>query len=348
MDTLPLPSIQKGTLGAAEAAAGEPRRESDGSGFAALLGSLVASDAPAPGSELQLNPQAQGDPTEGDEPPEEGLVALMMTPSVELSTARLPIERGAAAASAATSGTPPTLATEQQRNTLELARYVEAALQSGSGAKPSSLSLAESGPTPSSAPSPSVPAASPATVDDGNATQPVGATETAASAETDTPAHDSAEAGRDDPDASTSERRRGEPTVPKLGEPKLELSSIDRPFEAARPATNRAPGPSPQLSSATQQLLAEAREQAIHRAQEGRLPMTLNLEEAQVPLKLRFTPQANGQHEVAFIVASQRSHQELRKLLPEIQIALAELPIDLSDVQVVVEEPAHPQPEKRR
>ncbi|MGF1510212.1 MAG: hypothetical protein ACFB9M_12000 [Myxococcota bacterium] len=100
------------------------------------------------------------------------------------------------------------------------------------------------------------------------------------------------------------------------------------------------------LSQAAQRLVAEAREKALQ-SRESRLPLNLNLEESAIPMRLRFTPRADGRHDVAFVVASYRDHLELKKRLPEIQRVLTELPLDLTDVQIEVRTPVD-RPHTRR
>lgn len=91
-----------------------------------------------------------------------------------------------------------------------------------------------------------------------------------------------------------------------------------------------------QMSAATQRLLADARERALQSRSQGKLSLTLVLEEATVPMRMRFSPSRGGGHEVAFVVTSQKSAKELEKLMSEIETALTELPVEVSEVKIEV------------
>ena len=87
-----------------------------------------------------------------------------------------------------------------------------------------------------------------------------------------------------------------------------------------------------QLASSARRLMAEAKQRPW--SPNARVPLELRLDEAQVPMRLRISPTADGQHQVKFLVQSPEARRELRKLLPEIETTLAELPIEVADVQV--------------
>lgn len=91
-----------------------------------------------------------------------------------------------------------------------------------------------------------------------------------------------------------------------------------------------------QLSQASRRMMAELRERMTNR-NASRLPLNLVLEEAAVPMRLRFQPVAGGAHEVAFVVNNMRARQELRKLMPEIETVLTELPVEVADVRIEIE-----------
>ncbi len=103
-----------------------------------------------------------------------------------------------------------------------------------------------------------------------------------------------------------------------------------------------------QLSQASRKMMAELRERLAHRAH-AKLPLNLVLEEAAVPMRLRFQPGAGGAHEVAFVVSTMKARRELRRLMPEIETVLTELPVELADVRIEIEPRLQgPAREKRR
>ncbi|NJK88185.1 MAG: hypothetical protein HC923_01520 [Myxococcales bacterium] len=93
------------------------------------------------------------------------------------------------------------------------------------------------------------------------------------------------------------------------------------------------------LGSAVHRAILEARQRWIEEAknQPGRLGITLVLDEAAVPLRVQFGPDGQGGQRVAFVVGSLRDRQELRRLMPEIETALAELPARVTDVRVEID-----------
>lgn len=131
---------------------------------------------------------------------------------------------------------------------------------------------------------------------------------------------------------------------------------LNRPFDVA--ARFSAPLPSEpqalprgaQLSEAAQRAIAEARQRMLQpgRIRDGQLSMTLNVAEASIPMRLRFSPDGHGGQTVAFLVSSTKDLRELRKLMPEIETALTELPVEVSDVNVDVDSfrdtPSEPRP----
>jgi len=107
-------------------------------------------------------------------------------------------------------------------------------------------------------------------------------------------------------------------------------------------------GEESQLSQASRKMMAELRERFANRTN-AKLPLNLVLEEAAVPMRLRFQPGAGGAHEVAFVVSSMRARQELRRLMPEIETVLTELPVEVADVRIEIEPRLQrPAQEKRR
>jgi len=97
----------------------------------------------------------------------------------------------------------------------------------------------------------------------------------------------------------------------------------------------------------------EARQKMLQagRMQDGRLAMTLTVKEASIPMRLRFSPDGTGGQHVAFLVSSTKDLRELRRLMPEIETVLTELPVEVSDVNVDIDsnrdEPAGTRPGER-
>jgi hypothetical protein len=132
------------------------------------------------------------------------------------------------------------------------------------------------------------------------------------------------------------------PATKTVGPDGLELG---RPFDpAARAQVTTAPeaeaaGREQQLRAATQRALAEARQRMLEpgRMRDGRLAVTLDVREATIPMRLRFSPDGHGGQNVAFLVSTAKDLRELKRLMPEIETVLTELPVEVSDVNVDVD-----------
>lgn len=137
--------------------------------------------------------------------------------------------------------------------------------------------------------------------------------------------------------------------LPKA-EGKVDQLDLSKPFDpAARfraaqtadvaPPSDPSSARGQQLEAAAHRALAEARQKLLqgNRPGEGRFSMTLNVEEASIPMRLRFTPDGHGGQQVAFLVATAKDLRELRRLMPEIETVLTELPVEVTDVKADVD-----------
>lgn len=95
------------------------------------------------------------------------------------------------------------------------------------------------------------------------------------------------------------------------------------------------PAPSKPASRAEAQHLVNEAIARI-RAHQDNFSQRLNIDLSDVdgPLKLTIQPDGAGNHRVAFLVASQRLREELRRSLAEINEAVAHFPIDVSEVAI--------------
>lgn len=90
-----------------------------------------------------------------------------------------------------------------------------------------------------------------------------------------------------------------------------------------------------QLGASARRLIADARLRSWGSG--VKVPLELQLDEASVPMRLKFSPRGDGSHEVRFVVATPRDRRELRRQMPELESALADLPVQIADVQVEVD-----------
>lgn len=138
---------------------------------------------------------------------------------------------------------------------------------------------------------------------------------------------------------------KADPRAPVPGQTSENLE-LSRPFDpSTRFGATAATEPDAntmrqqQLRAAAQRAMAEARQKLLEpgRLQDGRLAVTLDVREASIPLRLRFSPDGRGGQNVAFLVSTAKDLRELKRLMPEIETALTELPVELSDVQVNID-----------
>jgi len=320
-------SDSKATNAAAEARSDRPE-DTGAPGAGPRSGTTEAQEASAPRSQLDARlelPSSFPTPLSGELTAAEAseLTASSSPPSVAGSppTVEGPAVTNAPKAAAVAAQIDPkaTRVTEEQANAKKLTRYLVDQTASGASSKPEAdrQSL-----TP---------------------TQPIDT-----SAELDKTAPAPVESS----DGQLADRDGFEAELGTKSKPtKADAIDLSKPFdpavrfraaqaaEAQRGADGSDPARSQQLHAAAQRALAEARQKMLQpgRTADGRLQMTLNVQEASIPMRLRFSPDGHGGQQVAFLVASAKDLRELRRLMPEIESVLTELPVEVSDVQTDID-----------